>query len=55
MQSGLLVARQSDILGLHRKEIGSRGNERRPCDVIYYNTSGERGGASLITESSEHS
>ena len=30
---GPLVARQSDTLGLHRKEIGSRGNESGPSDV----------------------
>ena len=45
----------ADALGLHRKEIGSGGNESRLCDVIYYNPSGERGGGvSLITGSSEH-
>lgn len=50
---GLLLSRHSDTLGLHRKEIGSRGNESRLCDVIYYNTSVKRGGVSLITGSNE--
>lgn len=46
LDCGVLAAQQSDTLGLRRKEIGSRGNESRPCDVIYYNGSeeGERWG-----------
>ena len=50
-----LVAQQSDTLGLHGKEIGSGGNEKRPCDVIYYDASVERGGVYLITARNEHS
>lgn len=50
---GLLLSRHSDTLGLHRKEIGSRGNESRLYDVIYYNPSVRRGGVSLITGSNE--
>lgn len=48
-----LAASQSGTLGLDRKEIGSRGNESGPCDVIYYYRSVERGGG--ITHYSERS
>jgi len=37
-----LVAQQSDTLGLHKKEIGSRGSKSGPCGVIYSDRSVER-------------
>lgn len=50
--SGPLVSQRPDTLGLQRQEIGSRGNESWPCDVIYYNPLVRRGGVSLITGTS---
>ena len=49
-----LLARLSDTLGLHRKEIGSGGNGSGPGD-IYNDRSVQRGGVSLITECIEQS